>query len=45
VFSPSELVELGMSVGQAIAMGKLVAMLGIPNPDFRDDMPEESRTG
>jgi alkylhydroperoxidase family enzyme len=44
VFSPSELVELGMSVGQAIAMGKLVAMLGLPNPDFRGDRSEPSRT-
>jgi alkylhydroperoxidase family enzyme len=43
VFSPSEVVELGMSVGQAIAMGKLVAMLGVPNPDFRGHLPDDWR--
>jgi alkylhydroperoxidase family enzyme len=35
VFTEAEVVELTMSIGQNMAMGKLVAMLGIPNPDFR----------
>jgi len=43
VFTPSEFVELGMAVTQAIGMGKLVAMLGLPNPDFREHMPDTWR--
>jgi alkylhydroperoxidase family enzyme len=36
-FTPEEIIELAMSVSQYIGMGKLIAMLGIPNPLFRDD--------
>jgi alkylhydroperoxidase family enzyme len=35
VFEPSELIELALSVAQNMAMGKVIAMLGVPNPDFR----------
>jgi alkylhydroperoxidase family enzyme len=36
-FTPEEFIELAMSVAQYIGMGKLIAMLGIPNPLFRED--------
>lgn len=32
MFTPAEIVELSMSVSANLAMGKVVAMLGIPNP-------------
>ena len=35
-FPPEELIELAMSVAQNMAMGKIIAMLGIPNPLFRN---------
>jgi alkylhydroperoxidase family enzyme len=35
-FPPEELVELAMSVAQNMAMGKIIAMMGIPNPLFRN---------
>jgi hypothetical protein len=31
-------VELAMSVSQNMAMGKVMAMLRVPNPDFRDHL-------
>jgi hypothetical protein len=34
-FSPSELVELAISVAQNLAMGKVMALLRVPNPSFR----------
>ena len=34
VFTPEEFIELAMSVAQYIGMGKMIAMLGIPNPSF-----------
>lgn len=37
-FTPEEFIELAMSVAQYIGMGKVVAMLGIPNPLFRDQV-------
>jgi alkylhydroperoxidase family enzyme len=42
VFTEAEVVELTMSIGQNMAMGKLVAMLGIPNPDFRSHLGDET---
>jgi alkylhydroperoxidase family enzyme len=39
VFSPSEIVELSLSVAANIAMGKVMAMLRIPNPNYRDHLP------
>ena len=33
-FTPEELIELAMSVAQYVGMGKVIAMLGIPNPLF-----------
>jgi alkylhydroperoxidase family enzyme len=38
-FSPSEIIELTMSIAQNMAMGKMIAMLGVPNPLFRDPAP------
>ena len=31
-FEPSEIIEIGVLVSQFIGMGKLFAVLGIPNP-------------
>lgn len=43
VFSPAEFVELALSVAQN-TVGQLFAMLGIPNPEFRD-VPDEAEPG
>jgi hypothetical protein len=43
-FTPSELIELAMSVAQNMAMGKVMAMLRVPNPDFRDHLPADLPT-
>ena len=36
-FMPAEFIELGMTVGQYIAMGQLMAMLGVPAAPFREE--------
>jgi alkylhydroperoxidase family enzyme len=36
-FTSEEIIELAMSVAQYIGMGKVISMLGIPNPLFRED--------
>ncbi len=41
VFEPGEFIELAMSVAQNLAMGKVIAMLGVPNPDFRSHLRAE----
>jgi hypothetical protein len=36
-FSPDEFIELAFYTAQCLAMGKLIAMLGLPNPDFASE--------
>jgi hypothetical protein len=36
-FSPEEFIELAFYTAQCLAMGKLIAMLGLPNPDFASE--------
>jgi hypothetical protein len=43
-FSPAEIIELSMSISANMAMGKVIAMLGIPNPDYRQHLPGEFQT-
>jgi hypothetical protein len=43
VFSPEEFMELAFYTAQCTAMGKIVAMLGLPNPDFRTDMVDSGQ--
>ena len=41
VFEPPEIIELAMSVAQNIGMGKIMAMLGVPSPDYRAHLHDE----
>jgi hypothetical protein len=45
VFEPAEVIELAMSVAQNMAMGKVIAMLGVPNPEFATHVHHESGEG
>jgi alkylhydroperoxidase family enzyme len=39
-FTPEEFIELAMSVGQYTAMGKIIAMLGVPNPLYLEELQD-----
>ena len=36
-FNPEEFMELAFYTAQCMAMGKILAMLGVPNPDYRSE--------